>query len=298
MRRRRPRRRRQSATRRHAAVHDRHGRPPARHRACDRGDSRRGTPRPHSQPGARAPTSRRRPPLPWRTRIDPRRWSRACSASASASWIRSPARHSTTIIACSRQLWRSSGVWRMTATISSTVGGGVPCCGVDDRRGSRAGSRASGAGPPRRARAPRSWRPPWIGGRYRRCPTRPTAATLPLASRNQASARIQSRWLETTLVRPMRERRRRRAGFAGSFRRCARTPRASSRRARDRRRSRGRGARTRRSTPRSPRPAATVACGRRCARAATGTGAPDAYARAPTSAHRTRSRASPARCRA
>jgi hypothetical protein len=49
------------------------------------------------------PTSRRRPPLPLRTRIAPRRWSRSCSASASASWTRSPARQRTTIIARTRQ---------------------------------------------------------------------------------------------------------------------------------------------------------------------------------------------------
>jgi hypothetical protein len=50
---------------------------------------------------------RRRPPLPARTRIDPGRWSRSCSASASASWMRKPARQSTTIIARSLQPWRS-----------------------------------------------------------------------------------------------------------------------------------------------------------------------------------------------
>jgi hypothetical protein len=38
-------------------------------------------------------------------------------------FMRSPARHSTTIIARSLHPWRSSAVWRMTATISSTVGG-------------------------------------------------------------------------------------------------------------------------------------------------------------------------------
>ena len=38
-----------------------------------------------SQPHSPIPTSRRRPPWPLRTRIDPRRWSTSCSASASAS---------------------------------------------------------------------------------------------------------------------------------------------------------------------------------------------------------------------
>jgi hypothetical protein len=47
----------------------------------------------------------------------------SCSASASASWTRGPARHKTTIIARIRQPWRLSGLWRSTATISSTVGG-------------------------------------------------------------------------------------------------------------------------------------------------------------------------------
>jgi len=69
------------------------------------------------------PTSRRRPPLPERTSTDPRRWSRSCSASASASWTRRPARHSTAIIPLILKPCRSSKVWRITATISSTKGG-------------------------------------------------------------------------------------------------------------------------------------------------------------------------------
>ena len=48
------------------------------------------------------PTSRRLSPLPWRTSADPRRASRSVSASASASPIRNPARHSKTISARSR----------------------------------------------------------------------------------------------------------------------------------------------------------------------------------------------------
>ena len=64
-------------------------------------------------------------PLSWRTFTSraPRRWSRSDSLRASASWIRSPARHSTTIRPRSRQPWRPSPAVRMTATISSTVGG-------------------------------------------------------------------------------------------------------------------------------------------------------------------------------
>jgi hypothetical protein len=38
------------------------------------------------------PTSRRRPPLPWRTSTDPARGSRSCSVSVSSSWMRSPVR--------------------------------------------------------------------------------------------------------------------------------------------------------------------------------------------------------------
>src|SRR3954453_3253388 len=76
-----------------------------------------------SQAHASMPASRRRPPLPRRTSRAPRRWSRSDSLSASASWIRSPARHSTTIRPRSRHPWRPSPAARMTAAISSTVGG-------------------------------------------------------------------------------------------------------------------------------------------------------------------------------
>ena len=55
--------------------------------------------------------------------LDPRRGSRSRSPSASASWTRSPLRHSTTISARRRAPWRSSGARRITAMISSTVGG-------------------------------------------------------------------------------------------------------------------------------------------------------------------------------
>ena len=44
-------------------------------------------------------------------------------SATSASWIRSPPRHSTTINARNRSPCLSAGVWRITATISSTVGG-------------------------------------------------------------------------------------------------------------------------------------------------------------------------------
>jgi hypothetical protein len=45
-----------------------------------------------SQPHGSMPTSRRRPPLPWRTSTAPPRGSGSCSARVSASWMRSPAR--------------------------------------------------------------------------------------------------------------------------------------------------------------------------------------------------------------
>jgi len=50
-----------------------------------------------SKPHPSMPTSRRRPPLPAWTSMEPRRGSRSPSASASASWIRSPPRQRTTI---------------------------------------------------------------------------------------------------------------------------------------------------------------------------------------------------------
>ncbi len=84
---------------------------PARHRALQQHIKRS------------IPTSRRRPPLPLRTRSDPRSGSRSLSANASASLIRSPARHSTTIRPRSLTPSRSSPAARMTAMISSTVGG-------------------------------------------------------------------------------------------------------------------------------------------------------------------------------
>jgi integrase len=57
------------------------------------------------------------------TRIDPRRSSRSVSLSESASLIRSPARQSTTIKPLRRLPYRAWPARRMTAMISSTVGG-------------------------------------------------------------------------------------------------------------------------------------------------------------------------------
>jgi hypothetical protein len=61
--------------------------------------------------------------LPRRTSNDPRRASRSASASASASQIRGPARQSATIKPRSRRPWTPSPARRMTAMISSIVGG-------------------------------------------------------------------------------------------------------------------------------------------------------------------------------
>ena len=76
-----------------------------------------------SQPQSSIPTSRRRPFLPLRTSSAPRLGSRSPSASSSASWIRSPARQSTTISPRTRKPLAPSLAVRMTATISSTRGG-------------------------------------------------------------------------------------------------------------------------------------------------------------------------------
>jgi hypothetical protein len=53
----------------------------------------------------------------------PRRASRSGSVTVSASVMRSPARQSSTISARRRAPWTPSPAWRMTATISSSVGG-------------------------------------------------------------------------------------------------------------------------------------------------------------------------------
>jgi hypothetical protein len=79
------------------------------------------------------PASRCRPPLPRRTSSDPCRGSRSASASASASQIRRPARHSTTI---------------------NPRGSASPCCAAAARRGTPAGWRVSDGG--RRHRAART----------------------------------------------------------------------------------------------------------------------------------------------
>src|SRR5919197_5630148 len=66
-------------------------------------------------------------------------------------------------------------------------GSAFPCCAVGGRRGNRAGSPASDAAPPRRARTRQSWVFLRSDSRYQRCPTRPAEAGLPLAPENRAS---------------------------------------------------------------------------------------------------------------
>ena len=155
-------------------------RPPVRpsmmHNSGPTGSSARAASHGHScsQPHSSMPTSRRRPPLPRRTSSEPRRWSRSCSASASTSCSRSPARHNTTIIARMRQPCRSLVVWRITATISSRSADrpdtASPCYPAIARRDSPASSRANGAVPPR----PTAWPSDHLqsDSRSRRCPTR------------------------------------------------------------------------------------------------------------------------------
>jgi hypothetical protein len=98
-------------------------------------------------PQSSIPTSRRRPPLPRRTSSEPRRRSRSASRSESASSMRRPARHNTTTSPRSRRPCTPSPAIRMTATISSTVGGSAgyrrPLLRADDRRESRASSPAT-----------------------------------------------------------------------------------------------------------------------------------------------------------
>ena len=76
-----------------------------------------------SNPNWSIPASRRLSPLPRQISSDPRRSSMSVSLSASASEIRSPARHNTAINARTRSPWRSWPAWRITSTISSARGG-------------------------------------------------------------------------------------------------------------------------------------------------------------------------------
>jgi hypothetical protein len=128
-----------------------------------------------AQPQSSIPISRRRPPLPRRTRIEPRRRSRSASRSASASSMRRPARHNTTISPRSRRPCRPAPAMRMTATISSSSPATVDGRPHQERRirtwalpGDTAVSRAG----VRRPRASGTIRrtPAWATERKRRAP--------------------------------------------------------------------------------------------------------------------------------
>ena len=82
---------------------------------------------------------------------------------------------------------------RSHRALADRPGSGFLCCVVGGQRGSRAASRASGAA--RRVEHGLHGHGDLLRSesRYGRCPTRPTAAALPLASHSQASARIQRR---------------------------------------------------------------------------------------------------------
>ena len=101
------------------------------------------------------PTSRRLPPLPRRTRIAPRVLSRSVSWSASASLIRSPARHKSTISArrrcpCGRSPTCASP--RRSPRLSVDPPDiARPCYAAAARGGIRASSPATGDGQPRPA---------------------------------------------------------------------------------------------------------------------------------------------------
>ena len=86
---------------------------------------------------ASMPTSRRRPPLPWRTSSDPRRSSRSASPSESASWIRSELRVARHLSALPLIAQRSGGIWGGHPTAPIRSGAGVRS-GVVLRRGETA----------------------------------------------------------------------------------------------------------------------------------------------------------------
>jgi hypothetical protein len=143
------------------------------------------------------PTSRRRPPLPWRTCTDPRRWSRSSSLNASASWMRSPRApehhdHRTQppsvaigdrVAHYRDDLIDGGRVRRVAHPLVARRAASVV---------SRAGSPASGAGPPHRARTWWSWDLLGSDSGYGRCPTPPAQTSLPLALVDRASARAQA----------------------------------------------------------------------------------------------------------
>jgi hypothetical protein len=101
------------------------------------------------QPHASMPTSRRHPPLPWRTSSDPRHWSRSASPNKSAAWIRRPARQRITTSPHRRCPCGPSPAAHITATISSTFGGSAGSKpGSTDSRGESTPYARPSADPP------------------------------------------------------------------------------------------------------------------------------------------------------
>jgi hypothetical protein len=110
--------------------------------------------------GELLPTTQRSMPLrdacrPCRALRGPAPVSRTSSLSASASLMRSPARHETMISALTRSLSGHSPAHRMAATISSTVGGSAgyrrPSCVAGGRSSGRTAWPARDDGRPHRA---------------------------------------------------------------------------------------------------------------------------------------------------
>jgi hypothetical protein len=129
------------------------------------------------------PTWRRFPPLPRRTRTLPRARSRSLSANASASLMRRPARHRTTISARVLRPCAVPPATRMTATISSTAGGSAGY-----RRPLLRGGRPQ-------------WNPGMVAGHRRRPPASSKTESIMDASvreRRPSSRRIRDCWSSST----------------------------------------------------------------------------------------------------
>ena len=138
-----------------------------------------------SQPHSSIPTSRRRPPLPWRTRIDPRRVvevvlgerERLLDAQAGAPEHDDHRSHPPAVTVIGRVAHD-----RHDLLDRGRVGGVAHALVARRATGVIAGhaSPASDAARPRRALTRRSWRPPRIGQQIRALPYTPTEAGLPL----------------------------------------------------------------------------------------------------------------------
>src|SRR5215203_489503 len=118
------------------------------------------------------PTSRRLPPLPWRSRIEPRPGSRSGSVSATlhrSAGLPARARRSA-LVAGARGLCCPPDASRRRSLRlgADQADSGTPCCAADDLRGSPAASPASAGGPRRRGAEAWTWNLPrrtasWAG---------------------------------------------------------------------------------------------------------------------------------------